>query len=209
MPFWRTALAAAVAGALALAAPAQASHQYRDTVRCASKTVRGVQVIASSSEATAFRKQFPGRRYASYACMRRGAGSIERLKGSEFTLSRVQPKLAGRFVAFRQLFELNEFAAVSGIVVLDMRTGAIVHESPDDGNAYLLSWVLKRNGSAAWIDSLQDQPGSRVFKFDATTGGDAQQLDSGAVDPQSLRLSSDRRQVLWTKSGAEQSAPID
>jgi hypothetical protein len=212
----RAILAASLTAFLALAAPAAASHQYRDTARCASKTVRNVQVLVSTSEAVAFRKRFPTRpyaTYASYACMRRGAGSIERLKRSEFSLSRVRPQLAGRYVAFRRLDELNEFSSASGIVVQDLRTGTIAYESPRDGS-YMTDWVVKRNGSAAWIDfPPEDQSGIRVWKVDSTTGGQRQPLDSGepviGADFQSLRLSADRRQVLWTKNGAQQSAPID
>jgi hypothetical protein len=208
-------LAVSLTASLSLAAPAVASHQYRDTVRCAGKTVRNVQVLVSTSEATAFRKRFPTRpyaTYASYACMRRGAGSIERLKRSEYSLSRVRPQLAGRFVAFRRLDELNEFSSASGIVVQDLRTGTIVYESPRDGASYMTAWVVKRNGSVAWVDFPQEEGGPRVWKVDLTTAGEQQLLDSATgseIDFQSLRLSADRRQVLWTKSGAQQSAPID
>lgn len=208
-------MAAVTAGSLMLAAPAAASHQYRDTVRCASKTVRNVQVLAQTSEATAFRKRFPTRpyaTYASYACMRR-AGSVERLKGSEYSLSRVRPQLAGRYVAFRRLDELNEFGSAAGIVVLDMRTGEILYESPRDGSAYMLRFVVKRNGSAAWFDSPQEEPGIRVYKFDSTTAGDRQLLSSFSVvtqrDVESLLLISGRRQVLWTENDEPKSAPID
>jgi hypothetical protein len=211
----RSILVVSAAGALALAAPASASHQYRDSVRCAAKTVRGVQVLVQTSEATAFRKRFPTRPYAtfaSYACMRR-AGSIERLKGSEYSLSRVRPQLAGRYVAFRRLDELNEFGSASGIVIQDLRTGAIAYESPRDGSAYMLRFVVKRNGSAAWFDSPQEEPGIRVYKFDAATAGNRILLSSftGATqgDVESLRLSDDRRQILWTENDVPKSAPID
>jgi hypothetical protein len=211
----RSIFVVSAAGALALAPPASASHQYRDSVRCAGKTVRNVQVLEQTSEATAFRKRFPTRpyaTYASYACMRR-AGSIERLKGSEYSLSRVRPQLAGRYVAFRRLDELNEFGSASGIVILNMLTGAIVYESPRDGVAYMLRFVVKRNGSAAWFDSPQEEPGIRVYKIDATTAGNRQLLSSFTQvtqrDVESLILLPDRRQILWTENDEPKSAPID
>lgn len=212
----RATLAVSLTASLLVAAPASASHQYRETARCASKSVRSVQILVSTSEAIAFRKfkRISGRNeYVSYACMRRGAGAIEKLKGSEYSLSRVRPQLAGRYVAFRRLDELNEFSSASGLVVQDLRTGEIAYETARDGS-YVQSWVVKRNGSVAWIDfPPEDEPGgSRVWKRDVTTAGERQQLDSaasGEIDWESLRLSADRRQVLWTKSGAQQSAPID
>jgi hypothetical protein len=188
-----------------------ASHQYDSTVRCAGKTVRSVQIVASSSEAVAFRKakgRGPYPDYVTYACMRR-SGPINRLKRSEISRSSVRPLLAGRYVAYRQLFFLGEHGSASGFVVLDMRTGTTTLESPPD-NSSLIRYVVKRNGSAAWIDIPEDSNEGRVWKADRTTAGAPQQIDSSSeLGYDSLRLTGDRRQVLWTKAGAQQSAPID
>jgi hypothetical protein len=207
----RISIAAACVLVLALAAPASASHQYRSTAHCATKSVRSVQIVTTSSAAIAFRKRKQGAGgtgYVTYACLRRG-GAIHRLKGSEVSGSRVRPVFAGRFVGFKQIFVLTEFGSPSGVVVQDLRTGAITTEAHEDGSS-LHAFVLKRNGSVAWVDFPEDSNAPRVWKADSSTAGAPLQLDaSPEVDFESLRLSSDRRQVLWTRDGAPQSAPID
>lgn len=203
--------AAALTAALGLA-PAAAAR-YDDTVRCKAKTVRNVNVVTRSSEAAVFTKRglVPGTRiyrYRSYACMFR-AGPISYLSRSDATRSRLDPKLAGRFVAFRQYYGINEFGSESGIVVLDIRTGTVVEESPNEG-VNLVSFVVKRNGSAAWIMVPEESAERTVWKSDVTTGGERQRLDAGSdIDAASLRLSGDRRTITWTEGGSEQSAPID
>jgi hypothetical protein len=197
-------------GALAVAAPAQADHQYSDVVRCASKTVHAAQIVASSSEATAFRKvkrDAQGRTlFRTYACMRR-SGPILFLKGSEFSRAAVEPRLAGRFVAFRRMDEINEFARTSGLVVADMSTGAVRFET-SRGEAHVDSFVVKRNGSAAWLDHDYESGHMVISKVDETTGGSPVLVDQGSIRQQSLRLSVDRRDVLWTRNGSQRSAPI-
>lgn len=93
-------LAAVLAGALATA-PTASAASYDDTVRCDAKTVRNVKVRVRSSEAVVFtkRRRVPNNFYAyrSYACMFR-SGPITFLRRSDFTLSRIDPQLAGRFV---------------------------------------------------------------------------------------------------------------
>jgi hypothetical protein len=208
----KRALIAAVAALLSTAALASASHQYDDRVRCASKTVRAAQVVARSSEATAFRKvkrTRQGPQYVTYACMRR-SGPINRLKNSERGRSQVRPQLSGRFVAYRQVFFIGEFGSDEGLVVLDMRTGQDKLETNEPGGSSLLAWVVKRNGSVGWMFIPDDSNQLQVWKADVTTGGQPQQLDAGDSIPQdSLRLSADRRQLLWTRDGAARSAPID
>jgi hypothetical protein len=173
--------------------------------------VRSAQSVVSSSEAVAFRKRRGSgatARNVTYACMRGGAGPIIRLKRSEEGGSRVRPLLAGRYVAYRRVFFLNEFGSASGLVVQDMRTGAVGLELPYD-ESNLHSYVVKRNGSVAWLDLPEDAIRRRLWKADRSTGGEPQLLDSGTeIDADSLRLSTDRRRVLWTRDGA-QSAPIN
>jgi hypothetical protein len=199
-----------VLAALSTAAPASASHQYDDTARCASKTVRSVQIVTSSSEAIAFRKakRVDGRTvYRTYACMRR-SGPITFLKRSEFSGSTVAPRLAGRYVAFRRLDELNEFVRASGLVVLDMSTGEVKLETPR-GESHLDSFVVKRNGSAGWVNYPYEEGVPSAWKADVTTGGAPAKIDEGEIRQLSLRLSADRRELLWTKSDSRRSAPID
>jgi hypothetical protein len=211
---WRgIGLAAAAALALALPGSAGATHQYDGVVGCAAKRVRNVQIVAISSEARVFRKLTrasggPGGSVA-YACMTR-SGPITRLKGSSFGGGQMGPLLAGRYVAFQQMFSENEDNEESGLIVLDMRAGRISFEQPRD-NTDLGSWVVKRNGSAAWTTSAYGggEPGG-VYKLDSTTGGKPQRLAGPEGFPRSLRLSPDRRSVLWMQAdGSERSAPID
>jgi hypothetical protein len=209
----RIAFAAAVALTLALPGSAGASHQYDGVVGCAAKRVRNVQIVAMSPDARVFRKLTrpsggPGGSVA-YACMRR-SGPITRLKGSEFGGGQMRPLLAGRYVAFQQMFSENEDNEESGLIVLDMRTGRISFEQPRD-NTDLGSWVVKRNGSAAWTTSAYEggEPGG-AYKLDSTTGGKPQRLAGPEGSPHSMRLSADRRSVLWMQlDGTERSAPID
>ena len=209
----RMAVAVATGTALALPAPAAASHQYDGIVGCAAKRVRNVQIVLFSKEARVFRKLTrpsggPAGSVA-YACMVR-SGPITRLKGSGFGGGQMRPLLAGRYVAFQQMFSENEDHEESGLIVLDMKAGKISFEQARDGTN-LSEWVIKRNGSAAWTSFAFEggDPGG-VYKLDSTTGGKPQRLAGAEGSPFSLRLSSDRRTVVWKQSdGTERSAPID
>ena len=209
----RMVLAAAAGAALALPAPAAATHQYDGVVGCAAKRVRNVQIVAMSPEARVFRKLTrpsggPGGSVA-YACMVR-SGPITRLKGSDFGGGQMRPLLAGRYVAFQHMFSENEDFEESGLVVLDMKTGRISFEQPRDGTN-LGDWVVKRNGSAAWTSHAYEggDPGG-VYKLDSTTGGEPQRLAGPEGSPHALRLSSDRRSVVWKQvDGTVRSAPLN
>ena len=207
------AVALATGAALALPTQAAASHQYDGIVGCAAKRVRNVQIVALSPEARVFRKLTrpsggPGGSVA-YACMRR-SGPITRLKGSEFGGGQMRPLLAGRYVAFQHMFGENDDHEDSTLVVLDMKTGRISFEQSRDGTD-LADWVVKRNGSVAWLSfAYEGHERGGVYKVDSTTGGRPQRLASPEEGPISLRLSSDRRTVLWKQlDGMERSAPIE
>jgi hypothetical protein len=212
----RIALTATIGAALALPAPAPASHQYDDVVGCAAKRVRKAQIVARSAEARVFRKLTrpsggPGGSVA-YACLLR-SGPITLLKGSSFGGGQMHPILAGRYVAYQHMFSENEDFEESGLIVLDMKTGRISFEAPRD-NTNLSEWVVKRNGSVAWTTYAYEggDPGG-LYKLDSTTGGAPQRLASPAANPRSLRLNSDRRTLLWTEGtqgeSTERSAPIN
>lgn len=207
-------LAAVLTGVLAMA-PAASAGRYDDRVRCNSKTVKRANVVARSSEAAVFTKRslIPGTgiyRYRSYACMFR-RGPISYLQRSDTTRSQLGSKLAGRFVGFRQFYGITEFGSESGLVVLDMRTGDVVLEGPPraDGTN-LASFVVKRNGSAAWI-SVPEEPGDTVvWKAEATNVFEREQLEAATdIDTRALRLSADRRTITWTRGGTSRSAPLD
>ena len=208
-----TATAVVACIPLALAEPAAA---YDSTVRCAGRTVRHVGVVTRSPEAVVFRRHRPtshGQASVAYACLL-VPGSIWRLKGSDFTRRQLAPQLAGRFVAFREILELNEFGSVADVVVLDIKTGKIKVEQSampgsESGSRPLLSFVVKRNGSVAWL-GLGDSS-EAVWKVDLTTGAEPQRLDSSppAIGQESFRLSPDRRRVLWTKGKGRRSAPLN
>jgi hypothetical protein len=195
--------AAVLAGLLAAAAPASASHENTSSVRCAAKTVRSVQVVTTSSEAVVFSKAKGSgaeARTITYACMLR-AGPIVRLKA---TGAGVHPLLAGRFVAYRQG---SEFGSPSGLIVQDVRTGRVELESRADGSI-LYSFVVKRTGSAAWVERGEQSEDFLLYKFVRGRPGEPELLDLG-VDFESLRLSADRRQILWTTAGQQKSAPLE
>jgi hypothetical protein len=209
----RIAVVVATGTALALPAPAAASHQYDGVVGCAAKRVRNVQIVAFSKEARVFRKLTrpsggPGGSVA-YACMVR-SGPITLLKGSGFGGGQMRPLLAGRYVAFQRMFSENEDHEESGLIVLDMKAGQISFEQARD-STNLSDWVIKRNGSAAWVSFTFEggDPGG-VYKLDSTTGGKPQRLAGSEDNPGVLRLSSDRRTVQWQlRDGTERSAPIN
>jgi hypothetical protein len=201
----------AATAALALTLPAPAGAAYDGVVGCADHRVRNAQIVAFSPEARVFRKRAAGVPAGSvaYACMKR-SGPITRLKGSTFGAKQMKPLLAGRYVAFQRMFAEGEDAEESSLIVLDMKTGRVTFEQPRDGTD-LGSWVVKRNGSAAWATSAYEggEPGG-AYKLDSTTGGKPQRIGGPEGSPHLVRLSTDRRNVLWSElDGVERSAPIE
>jgi hypothetical protein len=198
---------------LAAPAPAGASHQYTSTVHCGDTTVRHVELVTSSSKASVFRKHRSspsGRISVAYACLR-DSDPIRRLKGSEFTRSALDPRLAGHFVAFREIIERSEVGERDAVVVLDIRAGQIKVEQDamPSRDGVLQFFVVKGNGSVGWL-GIAESGDEVVWKVDSTTGGEPQQLDSGSdIHRHPLRVSADQHRVIWIKHGHKHSAPLD
>jgi hypothetical protein len=202
-----------LAVALAFVGNADASHQYDDEVRCRGKLVRSVQLVAGNRESSVFRKLRPGPGSGTvsvaYGCLRSG-GKITRLGFA----NRVDgPKFAGRYVGFRQTIYVSEFGSASGIKVVDLRTGATKVSEPGepggDGDSHLAMFVLKRNGSVAWIGLPQSFDRGSIWRVDRSAA-QPQRLGGGPdIDFESLRLSADRRSLHWRNGGQEETAAID
>lgn len=211
---------AAAAASLAIAAPAAGSHRstYDDSVRCAGKTVRGVQLETRSGEGAVFRKRkrtTSGVQPVTYACLVR-SGSIRRLDDPARAIRASDAELAGRYVGYEREDFSDQFTVSSTLGVVDLRTGTrrVVSAAPNsaDNDTAVSAFVIKRNGSVAWI-AVGDPSGDQaVFKLDSTTDQPLV-LDSASgpgFDPATLRLSADRRTVLWRGRGepADSSAPL-
>jgi hypothetical protein len=212
------AVATAAAGAmlavgLAFVGNADASHQYDDEVRCRGKLIRSVQLVAGNRQSAVFRKLKPspgnGSVSVAYGCLRSG-GTITRLG----LANRVDgPKFAGRYVGFRNTIYVNESGSASGIRVVDLHSGATTVSEPgepgSDGDSHLAMFVLKRNGSVAWIGLPQSFDRGSVWRVDRAAA-EPQRLDGGPdIDFESLRLSADRRSLRWSNDGQERTAAID
>jgi hypothetical protein len=219
---------ALLAVALAFVSPSEGDHRtdYDEVARCASKTVRAVQVHSRTSEATVFTKLKDwgsGDPMATtYACRLRG-GPVARLD-SPLTDEARDLVLAGRWVAYDS-DPHAEAAGPSHIEVVDLkeaRTEFSDAAMPDaeEAPAQIHAIVLKRNGSVAWL--AEGESGEQgVWKADRTGGGRAQRLDAGPpeISMLSFRLSPDRRRVQWLKDDpgtphtvtddTPRSAPID
>jgi hypothetical protein len=214
-------IVAAAAASLALAAPVSAGHKttYDDSVRCAGKTVRNVQLETRSSEGAVFQKRkrtTSGVQAVTYACLLR-SGSIERLDDPARAIHAFDAALAGRFVGYEREDFSDQFTVPSTLGVFDLKTGTrrIISATPNssDRDTAVRAFVIKRNGSVAWL-AVGDPSGDQaVFKLDATTD-DPERLDfaSGVArfDERALRLSADRRAVLWRMRGetTDRSAPL-
>ena len=210
----------AAAATLAVAAPAHAGHtvDYADAVRCAGKTVRDVQLETRSSEAAVFQKRkrtTSGVEPVTYACLTRG-GSIERLDAPGRAIRAFDAALAGRYVGYVREDLSDQFTVPSQLGVVDLRTGThrIVSAAPnpDDRDTSVRGFVIKRNGSVAWIAVGDPSGDNAVFKLDATTS-QPHRLDAApgpGFDPRRLRLSADRRTLLWRRYGdtTDRSAPL-
>lgn len=212
------AVATAAAGAvlavgLAWVSPADATHQYDETVRCGTKTVRNVQPVAGNRDAVLFRKMKGTRsnvNATAYACLRR-RGPIVNLGQAGFVK---EAQFAGRYLGFRRINYVGEHGSASGIAVVDLRLGTSKVEErgvpgANDVDSHALSFVVKRNGSVAWIGDDDAGPDYTVWKVDMTDDG-PQRLDIGPeIDYRSLRLSADRRTVTWVNGGQQRAAPLN
>jgi hypothetical protein len=222
-----TVLAAMLAAAWA-GSPAEASHLggYDETVRCATHAVRDAQIVEQSTEAVAFRKlkETNGRVLpVSYACAyRRGDSnrSVRQLDHPARSRWAEGARLAGPWVAYRLVDRSNASIPSSVFEVVNLRFGGTwsYFPKPDDADTAVdvVSFVLKRNGSVAWISVGYPTEEQGVWKddssFDLLDDDDLPRLDASPppIDTHSLRLSSDRRRVLWRRAGesAYRSAPL-
>jgi hypothetical protein len=209
-----------------LAAPAHGAHlsDYDETVRCPSKAVHDVQVVERSSEAVVFRKLRPtenGPRPVSYACAFRTdelRQSIWRLDDPEPSRRAVGARLAGVFVAYRLVYDTGP-DPYSEMVVKSLLTSDTLSSFPkpeeSDSSSTVASFVVKRNGSIAWIGVGHPSGEQGVWKVDADDDWlepEMPRLDASppAIDTRSIRLSADRRRVMWRRAGesAYRSAPL-
>jgi hypothetical protein len=205
--------AAALCAGLVLASPAGAA--YDRSVRCAGKTVRDVELVTRSSDGAAFRKlkrTASGSQAVTYACLVR-SGRIRRLDDPARSLNAQGPRLAGRFVGFERVDNSDQSSPPSDLVVQDLRTGRrrVLTAAPDPPElTSVAAFVLKRNGSVAWI--VVGHSSARQELWTDTAVGGPQRIDASppAIDVGSLRLSASRRSVLWRKAGdtSDRSAPL-
>lgn len=204
----------AVAGLATLAlvgAPSEATHGCK---------LRGAKVLTRSKHAVVFKKSRRSSDPAdTYGCLFR-VGTIHGLgdqadASGEVVIQRA--KLGGRYVAY----ELDRTGGVSEgedrVRLLDLRTGRTKVDEPATRRAVsngVESFVLKRNGSVAWIGRDSDPLGQSPSNFEVHAVADGegtgnQTLDSGQnIDANSLALSGDRRRLLWTNRGKRTSAPL-
>jgi hypothetical protein len=115
---------------------------------------------------------------------------------------------AGRFVAFATQTESDDSGGsvlFTRLFVVDLRDGrrVMVSEAIEDS---IFDWVLKRNGSIAWLRDRFDPSGVRyeVHKRDST--GTALLEDGRDVEHGSLALAGSR--VYWTRGGAPRTAEL-
>jgi hypothetical protein len=150
-----------------------------------------------------------------FACLVR-SGSIRRLDDPARAIQAADAELSGRYVGYEREDFSDQFTVSSTLAVVDLRTGTrrIVSAAANsaDSDTAVSAFVIKRNGSVAWI-VVGDPSGEQgVFKLDSTTDQPLL-LDSASgqgFDPAALRLGSDRRTVLWRERAepADSSAPL-
>jgi hypothetical protein len=189
-----------LAGSLAAALPAQASHG------CSAWRSKGAHLIVKNREAVVFSK---GVYY--YGCLS-SVGTIRRLPeegGGIDTGGADAPQLAGRYVAYSTSGSGigDEF---DRIYVYDLRVG---RRFLIESSTFIRDIALKRNGSVAWIEAAPADPGDTpVWDVRAWSNEDRQGsvlLDRGTdVGPESLVLTPDRLRIEWTRGGVARSAPL-
>lgn len=176
-----------------------------------------MQLETRSSEAAVFQKRkrtTSGVQPVTYACPVRG-GSIRRLDDPARSIRAQDAELAGRFVGYRSVDHSDQFSAPSTLVVVDLKSGTTttLHAKPDeaDSDSSVSAFVIKRSGSVAWI-AVGNPSGRQGLWKDDSYEYEPPMLDSSppAIDARSLRLSSDRRRVLWRRAGETRvrSAPL-
>jgi hypothetical protein len=217
----RRVLAVAGLSLLCLAPAAQADHlvEGRDSARCGSKRVTGVKALAQSSESIVFEKTkvnpYGSRLPYAFGCVKK-RGPIRLLPVNPDSFYRVRgAAVAGRFALLVKRSEEGEFGYWDNVVTYDLAAGRTVSEAgavsgSDFTDSYVASYVLKRNGSSAWIGYDVDDGRREVWKREAGTGTPTLLDSSADVDINvPVRLSPDRTRVVWRSGGTERSAAID
>jgi hypothetical protein len=206
---------------LALAPAARADHLIEGghTVRCGPKRVANVKPLAQTSEAVVFEKVKPdrygGRLPYAYGCLKK-YGPIRLLPVDPGSFYRVRGTgLAGRYAAIVKRSEEGGSPYWDRLLVYDLTAGRVVSDDGawdgrgHVGDTYIQSVVVKRNGAVAWLSLDADDNLTAVRKRDAGASS-AETLDPGpGIDGRAgVRLSPDRRSVMWTRDGVERSAPL-
>ena len=165
----------------------------------------GGQVVVKTREAVVFRAADNGGRV--YGC--------HRSRGRGFNLQRHhsigRPLLAGRYVAYTVHVEEFMEPLITRLEVFDLVTGRV---KAGVGADAIRAFVVKRNGSFAWVQGTADDPAdpeSYAWEVHRISNEDDRGdvlVDSGAVDPDSLMLTTDRRTIAWTNDGARRTAEL-
>jgi hypothetical protein len=197
----------AIATVALAAAPASAAR------RCS--VPPGARVLDRTSEAVVWTRGT----FATFGC-HRSAGRNRRLPNEGGGIRGEQrgspsrpglPTLSGRYVGYVTFGSAigDEF---DRMYVYDLIRGRV--KSIGSSN-FVRTFVLKRNGSVAWVQSSIVQPADpnqdvyevRKIAHDERQGNVL--VDRGAgIDPASLALSSDRRSITWTNGGAQRTASL-
>lgn len=197
---YTAAAMAAAAIALLPAAPAQA-RQSCTAARAGGhvyvKTVDAV-VFAGSQESG-----------GTYGCHRSGSHTFR------FDTPSTEPRgfrLAGRYVAYAARIEEFMEPVFNTVRVFDLVRGRQKLLTSADSVGRV---VVKRNGSAAWVQSSDDQPqdpAAIVWEVHRVSNEDGRGnviVDRGAgIKPYSLTLAANRRAIAWTNAGERRSAPL-
>jgi hypothetical protein len=184
-------------------------------------------LVEQSSFAVVFSKPNPHVNSAAptyYACVfsREKAYTLPG-QGEGATLSGFQ--LDGRYVGYAKAFHDPAVAESSGrLFVFDAKQGKTqVNEpawpdqpsAPTDERGFsdsVTSFVIKANGSAAWIGEMDAGGGSRTFsvqKLEAAGSG-KQELDRGsAIGAQSLAKARDELTIYWTNGAIARKAALN
>lgn len=159
---------------------------------------RGAHVLTQGRLAVAFGGQVVS------ACLR-PHGPVRRLFSNGLSLDGADVRVAGRFAAWdwdvEDLCKSTDCQPEDDLSVktIDLRSGR--RRASGDVNAIGVL-RLASNGVAVWTDDT----GSGVVTVDTLGPGETKRLDSGAIDPHSLRLAG--LTAHWTKDGAPLSASL-
>jgi hypothetical protein len=137
-----------------------------------------------------------------YACLYRG-GRTRYLGRFQSDTGIANEVVSGRFVGYQNLV-CEEDCRNSEVRILDVKTGSLRRSSKaGEGTSGISGFVLKRNGSAAWIRRFG---GDEAAVHTLTATGESV-IDTGVIAPASLALSGSH--LYWTKNGAAMSALLN